>query len=450
MNEVSVHTDTLPHVIDLFSGCGGFGAGFDSAGFSIVAGIDIDATSSDTAQFNLHNRHGHIKGQITRDLARVTAASLDLQKSKNGYIAIGGPPCQAYSRAGRGKLRSLGEHHLEDPRGSLYEEYVRLCLELDVKGIVMENVPEAIDYGGENIPETVAIIFEREGYRAAWTILNAADYGVPQTRERMILIALKKELCDKITFPSPTHSANGNPATPWQLRKKKLTLLPHFTDSHTNTEARLPWITAGDALSDLPELFPLPTSPYRLYQPNILLPYSDEPKNAYQQMMRTWYGTENGMTSGNSFRNTPRDFPIFQEMRAGDDFRSVAEISERLLKRACVERGVNPDDHPERYVALKKKIVPPYARDKFHEKWKRLDPARPSHTLPAHLGIDTYSHIHPWEPRGISVREAARLQSFPDDFIFQCSMSEAFRQIGNAVPPLLSKNLAMHIRKLFT
>ena len=94
-------------------------------------------------------------------------------------------------------------------------------------------------------------------------------------------------------------------------------------------------------------------------------------------------------------------------------------------------------------------MVPIYDRENFAEKWKRLDENKPSHTVVAHLSVDTYSHIHPWEPRGISVREAARLQSFPDDFTFDCSMGDAFKQIGNAVPPLLALGVATSVYESF-
>ena len=99
----------------------------------------------------------------------------------------------------------------------------------------------------------------------------------------------------------------------------------------------------------------------------------------------------------------------------------------------------------EEYNKLHDKMVPAYDRDKFENKWKRLEESRPSHTLVAHLSKDTYSHIHPLEPRGISVREAARIQSFPDDFFFECSMGDAFKQIGNAVPPLLAYGVAKSV-----
>jgi DNA (cytosine-5)-methyltransferase 1 len=86
--------------------------------------------------------------------------------------------------------------------------------------------------------------------------------------------------------------------------------------------------------------------------------------------------------------------------------------------------------------------------DKFLSKWKRIERDKPCYTLTAHMALDTYSHIHPWEPRGISVREAARIQSFPDDYVFQSNMGEAFRQIGNSVPPLMARGIATALRKM--
>ena len=94
------------------------------------------------------------------------------------------------------------------------------------------------------------------------------------------------------------------------------------------------------------------------------------------------------------------------------------------------------------------RIIPKYSDEKFVNKWKKLREDWPSHTVTAHLGKDTYSHIHPWEPRGISVREAARLQSFPDNFDFASNMGESYKMIGNAVPPLLSYNIAMKIKEI--
>lgn len=439
---------SLPGVIDLFSGCGGLAAGFDRSGFKIAGGADIDIHATATASYNLAYRYGRSGGHACVDLSRVTARDIPIALNPAGYIVVGGPPCQAYSRAGRGKLRSLGEHHLEDPRGTLYRDYVRLCLELGADGVVMENVPESIDYGGVNVPELVSEILENEGFAVVWSILNAADFGVPQVRERMILVALKKNRWGGFSFPEATHSNPNEGQSAWSQRKKKLSGARHFQEVVRTSSSVRKWVTTRDALSDLPSLFPDSASPYRLHQPSVVMPYSNSSQNEFQDIMRAWYSTGSAHVSGNSFRNTARDFPIFELMRPGDDFRQVVEISESRLAAACRESGISKETDPERYGVLVKKIVPPYARDKFHEKWKRLDPERPSHTLVAHLGVDTYSHIHPWEPRGISVREAARLQSFPDGYLFSCNMSEAFRQIGNAVPPLLSRAIALHLKMI--
>ena len=178
------------------------------------------------------------------------------------------------------------------------------------------------------------------------------------------------------------------------------------------------------------------------------MPYRGPAQNDYQKIMREWYGDDMGMVTANCFRKTPRDFPIFARMKQGDDYIAASEIAEQLLRDACLARGITPSDDAA-YKKLRKEIVPPYSTEKFVTKWLKLRSDRPSHTLVAHLAVDTYSHIHPHEPRGISVREAARLQSFPDGFFMQCSMGDAFRQIGNAVPPLLAQAVAAELKKTF-
>lgn len=209
------------------------------------------------------------------------------------------------------------------------------------------------------------------------------------------------------------------------------------------------WVTVGEALSDLPRLFKDSKSKYNLYKLNIELDYYTEAQNKYQRMMRRWYGNELSGVTGNAFRNTRRDFRLFEAMEEGDDYYNASLIADRIFYEALRLEGVNEKNNKLRYDQLYREIVPPYNRDTFVGKWRKLKMSEPSHTLVAHLSQDTYSHIHPFEPRGISVREAARLQSFPDDFFFQCSMGEAFKQIGNAVPPLLAKGVADSIKSMF-
>ena len=268
-------------------------------------------------------------------------------------------------------------------------------------------------------------------------------------RTDAIIIAIKKSEKLFPSFPVPTHrSAEGRMSAYQQRRPKLVTSCSHYRIPPACPDHAAPWVTVNEALSDLPRLFPTSRSRYRLYEPKTLLKYASDAESDYQKLMRCWTGSSLHHVSGHGYRRTIRDFPIFERMRPEDNFIAASSIAEELLEQACGAEGITETDHPDRYQLLRRKIVPPYSRGKFHDKWKRLNPDKPSHTLVAHLSVDTYSHIHPWEPRGISVREAARLQSFPDDFLFQCNMGDAFRQIGNAVPPLLSNAIAGHLASL--
>ena len=196
-----------PKIIDLFSGCGGLSLGFQKAGFEILLGVELMEKACDTANKNLDNRVGNKSRHICGDITKMDPKDyLDLI-GEEGCIVIGGPPCQAYSMAGKGKLRSLGEERINtnDARGYLFQDFLRFVIGLDAKAAIMENVPESINFGGKNIPEEVCICLENNGYNAFWTILNAADFGVPQVRERVILFAVKKDSGITFNLPVPTH-----------------------------------------------------------------------------------------------------------------------------------------------------------------------------------------------------------------------------------------------------
>lgn len=426
-------------VVDLFSGCGGLAYGFQCAGFSIAGGIDIDKAAANTASYNLFWRYGINHEHLCEDITKRSPDILKIDQKKK-LIVIGGPPCQAYSIAGRAKLNSLGKHrsfHL-DSRGKLYQDFLRYVLELDAEAVVMENVPDSVNYNGENIPHIVCEILDKNGYDSIWTILNSADYGVPQIRERVIVLATRKDVGEIIQLPVPTHNRRSEYRTQYEARFQSFKNSKYFREPNKPHAEAPNWVTVGDALSDLPSLFSEPDQPYVSFKLNVKLPYKHEPQNEFQRKMRS----SSGKVSGHAFRNTPRDFRIFNDMAPGDNYLDALEIAHKHFERALKERRISEKDHPVEYRKLKKEFVPPYSAEKFVGKWRRLDPFKPSHTLVAHLGTDTYSHIHPWEPRGISVREAARLQSFPDDFLFNCSMGDAFKQIGNAVPPLMAEAIA--------
>lgn len=448
VEKVKQHTNE-PVIVDLFSGCGGLSFGFHLEGIAVDAGVEADRHACHTASYNLHWKQGEDKEHLCEDILKISASDLISTKTKP-VIVIGGPPCQAYSRIGRSKIKSLGEHRygLNDKRAFLYEEFLRLGLELDAEAIVMENVPESVNFHNMNIPQIVCETLEENGYNAVWTILNAADFGVPQTRERVFLIALKKEFGQIKYMPEPTHiNPAGSDSEKKKNKYKRYSKLNNFKIPSTADSDAPEWVTVGDALSDLPGLFPTSTTRYALQKMNTRMSYQSPPVNNFQKLMRiNSQGGYSESVDANSFRRTLRDFRIFEKMQAGDDYRSAVQIANNLFEKACEYHNISELDR-EGYEKLKKEYVPPYDTTKFHSKWKKLSPNKPSHTLVAHLGTDTYSHIHPFEPRGISVREAARLQSFPDDFTFNVPMGSAYKQIGNAVPPLLAKGVAKAVLK---
>ena len=440
----------IPKVVDLFSGCGGLMLGFEKAGFEVAFGVELMKAAVETVSYNFDYRYGRDASHICADITTLNPEEFLDKIGPEGCIVIGGPPCQAYSMAGRGKLNSLGEDrvHTKDARGFLYKDFLRFAFELDARAIIMENVPEAVNFGGINVPEDVCDILNEKGYKAFWTIINSADYGVPQIRERIILFAIKENEGIDINLPEPTHMSKEDETSFYERRMNGFVQSKHFK-SPRQGELLPKWNSVGDALSDLPELFVNSKSQYKPLALNIAKSYKDEVQNDFQRMMRSWYGYDTKKVTANAFRNTERDFKIFEQMKQGDDYLAASEIADNILLRETDLYNVDKNMNNDEYDRLYKSIVPVYNREKFNNKWKRLNEELPSHTIVAHLSKDTYSHIHPWEPRGISVREAARLQSFPDDFYFQCSMGDAYKQIGNAVPPLMAYGVAKQVMKAF-
>lgn len=439
----------MPKIIDLFSGCGGLALGFEKAGFDIIAGIELMPEACKTISYNLSWRYGKEETHICGDITQIDGKIFSERIGEEGCIVIGGPPCQAYSMAGRGKLRSLGEDRVNtnDARGYLYQDFLRFVFDMKARAVIMENVPESTNYGGKNIPETVCEELTEHGYIAYWTVLNSADYGVPQVRERVFVIAIRNDEDKDILLPLPTNRNENDTLTQHQKRFEGYKKLSFFKEPNNTDSSLAKWNTVGDAFSDLPEIFPNADSKYKLVSLNIEYPYKTEAQNEYQKMMRYWYGKENFGVSANAFRRNTRDFPIFDRMQQGDNYIAASKIADELFVEEAKVFGYEKDS--EEYNKLYDKMVPQYDRDKFENKWKRLDQTKPSHTLVAHLAKDTYSHIHPWEPRGITVREAARIQSFPDDFYYDCSMGDAYKQIGNAVPPLLALGVAKTVFNTF-
>lgn len=305
-------------VVSLFAGGGGLDLGFASAGFIPVFTTDIVESFCDT---NRHNLPGHIvEAWDMNDLKG------DYVKKKVGKVdfIIGGPPCQSFSILGsRGATL--------DPRGKLIFEYVRFIKEINPKGFLFENVPGLLSVNGGSDWKMILKFFENTGYKIYWTRLNAVEYGVPQFRERIVLIGLKSK--KKFEWPLKSFSISN---------KKGLR-------------------TAGMALE------------------------------------------------------------------------GVEGISNHIIR-------VHSDRVSNRYSKIQ-----PGERDRI-DHTDRVHPGRPSGTvLVGSGGGGGRPFIHPYEHRHLSVREAARLQSFPDWWEFRGTVTSQYRQVGNAVPALMAHHIAKSV-----
>lgn len=446
----------VPRVLDLFSGCGGISLGFLRAGYRILGNVEIDPQAAATYALNFFA--GDERYRYPRDIASVEPDVLIREMCGESEpvvavdVIVGGPPCQAYSRIGRAKLREVRRHPEAfrlDPRGNLYLRYLHYVERLQPLALVMENVPDVLDYGGVNIPEEICETLEELGYVCRYTLLNAVHYGVPQLRERLFLIALARELEVEPEFPEPTHWMEL-PEGYQQIRgglSRKLPSVNQLSLFRNNyfvvppqPSASLPrFVSVQEAIGDLP---PIQGPTDRRACRSEPLPYpAGVVLSDYAREMRTWPGFEAGETvTHHVTRCLPRDYPIFRRMAWGDQYPEAHRKALELLHEKLAELGVEPIPGTPVYEEWKARIVPPYDPNKFPNKWRKMEPDMPARTLMAHLSKDGYSHIHydHEQARTITVREAARLQSFPDGFRFVGGMNAAFRMIGNAVPPLLA------------
>jgi len=321
-----------------------------------------------------------------------------------------------------------------------------------------------MNYGGVNIAEEIAISLEELGYRCSYTILNAAHYGVPQLRQRLYLIAILDALDLEPCFPEPTdyiRVPSGYESAHFvalSTIERDLFHTVRYTDPPQPENTLPTTVTVREALADLP---PITAHLQGQMQRGIrkfdtLASYVQGIElSTYACWMREWPGFESheGVWD-HVVRSLPRDYPIFQRMKHDDQYpqahQIACELFQEKLRTYQEQLGMDIHEDSEVYQDLLKKTVPPYKVDRFPNKWWKLNPDQPSRTLTAHMGKDTYSHIHydSDQARVISVREAARLQSFPDGFQFAGAMNSAFTQIGNAVAPLQAYALGSHIRQL--
>ena len=463
-----------PRLLDLFSGCGGLTLGFHRAGCKVIGGVEFDKHAAHSHASNFHRDLSAKLFEIHAAPKNITSTGPhDLLRSfgvdRTEYevdVLVGGPPCPAFTRVGRAKLREVHEHpqaFRHDPRAKLYLPYLEYVKRLKPVALLMENVPDILNFGGHNLADEVCEVLEGLGYSCLYTLVNAANYGVPQMRERFILVGVHEAAGREFTFPKPTrkvdfppgYTGSRNVALKHIVRETLFASKKWYVPTPEVQSTRRQPVTVRQALSDLPPITGHLDGTIRRgarHFDKAVTYLRGATPSEYAQEMRTWPDFDgDGQIWDHTIRSlSDRDYRLFRAMGCGDDYPKAHALAELLFNNQLLaeERaGRRIELGSDEYKALRSSYVPPYDPGKFPNKWRKMEPDEPARTLMAHLGKDSYSHIHydSEQARVISVREAARLQSFPDGFRFSGTMNPALRQIGNAVPPLLAYELARQL-----
>lgn len=331
------------NVLDIFSGAGGLMLGFEQEGFEIILSTDID---EDCEKVHRYNRPD--KSYIRADIYDLTNDKIDeLLEGKRIDVLIGGPPCQGFSTIGARASSDPEKRMKHDPRNDLFREYIRILKHVNPKFFLFENVKGIKTRDGGRIFEDIERTFKETGYSFKNITLNAADYGVPQIRERVFLFGTRLDV--EFDAPLPTHG-----------------------------EGRKPYTTVLEAIGDLATIGNTPTINHV------------------------------ALNHGNV----------------------------NIQRYKLIPEGGRMPEHD---------LPPELYRKNFGNTFKRLDRNKPSLTMvPGHNAFP----IHPWLDRSLTVREAARIQMFPDGYIFQGNRQKQCMQVGNAVPVGLANAWAKKIKEV--
>lgn len=386
-------TAPAPTVVDMFCGAGGLSEGFSQAGFKVLLALDNDAPA--LRSYSLNHPAVPDEAIVRADVRELRPGRLrSLVRRKRVDVLIGAPPCQGFSHAGfRSRTSKVEYHARHDRRNYLFEYLLAAAMELRPRLFLMENVPGMQSARSENISflEHAATLLGEEGFSTQIWRLNAASFGVPQDRIRFFLVASSTG-----TLPQP-------PAEEYQ----DLQRASYDVDA-------LPPVTLSEALLGLPALEAGDGTGAESWEP----PHGPL-SGRYRRYLTKFDICKQSHILFNhaARRHNTRDLELFALLRPGED--SVH----------AVERHGRGD-------------LMRYRRDVFDDKYARLRPDKPCRTIVSHLAKDGNSYIHPEQVRAITVREAARVQSFPDDYVFCGSVSDQWIQVGNAVPPVLAQAIA--------
>ncbi len=449
MSSQTKSTSRRYSVAEFFCGCGGLSQGFARANrFDIVLGNDIKSAALQTFQFN-HSSDQSSPEIIPQDIRAAHVSDLSSALKRAGVAEreldclIGGPPCQGFSQMRRSEerqdsaiVRFKGYNRLDqDPRNDLVLRFLEIAEQLRPKFILIENVPQMQSHAHNGtrgaLLESVKDLLSEMGYQSRIDIVNAADYGVPQLRERLIIVASR--VCEPI-FPEPTHAD------------------PSLVE--LIAAGRAPWTTVVEAINDLPRPAP---GPIDVLGGGPLEHYKQSPTSVYAKSMRSHVAFPFNHLSR---RYSPAIIETIREMRPGEtwDYASKRKRDEyEPLIKSFVESG------EERSMAIDRLAKQGLINKKFFNRYywsayTRLAWDRPALTITANANfLGSGRFTHPEENRGITMREAARLQSFDDDFKFITSATDdtntanigiGLDMIGEAVPPLLAEKFAQCIADL--
>jgi DNA (cytosine-5)-methyltransferase 1 len=390
MNKYEATSRYKPTVLDIFCGAGGMSLGFKNAGCQVLGGIDQNPHAINTHHQNFPSCKLKLPAQDIREIRNLDDLNLSVGQID---ILVGGPPCQVFSRVGIGKMKKLGKDIESDHRNFLYKEFVRFIAYYKPLCFVMENVDNLA-----NKSETIAKIYKDfskngrkgyPGYNVDYQVLDASEFGVPQKRKRLFIIGIRSDI----------------------------EAIPPFPEKDVKN-----FVSVGEAIYDLPELEPM-IMPLRLKssgskQKDLERDYKCLPLSSYQKKMRKRKKEGEGVWNHLCRSHNDKDILIFDLLKQGQKYR---DLPEEMMR---------------------------YRVDIFDDKYRRLIGDEPAWTLTAHMKKDGLAYIHPLQSRSISVREAARIQSFPDDFVFHAPMTRMFELVGNSVPPLLAEAVARPLVKL--
>lgn len=382
-------------IVDFFCGAGGLSLGFIQEGFTVALANDIEDVCIQTYKYNhpeLPSRYivqGDIR-QIVDNVEEYIQGEID--------VVIGGPPCQGFSEANRQRV-------IDDPRNKLYKYYLKAVEKIAPKFVVMENVKGMLKVAHQVVEDYESLKINKNGneytYRVFYEVLNSQNFSVAQSRERLIYIAIRSDVMKEKNV-SPEMIFKEIKAG---CHKKNIYTLQSVLDDIKPLDA--PRVRNCNEIDS------------EITGKKIDLNEYAENNNEYLALINK------GKTIKYLYNHKARycsdvNYEIYRRLNSGDD-----ATDEKI------------------------KDIMPYAHRNhcFKDKYFKLYADRPCRTITAHLRMDCHSHIHPYQVRSLTPREAARAQSFPDDYLFLGAYLKTYMQIGNAVPPMMANGIAKVIKK---